>query len=57
MSIKPLFVPLQILTLVENSTVLHHVRQSCTIAIQGQDTQMDLLLLDMINFNIILGMD
>lgn len=39
------------------SIVVEILYQSCVVTIHGFDTIVDLLLLDMVNFNVILGMD
>ncbi|XP_070017076.1 uncharacterized protein [Nicotiana sylvestris] len=42
---------------VRDSPIVDRVYQSCLITLSGYDTQADLLLLNMVDFNVILGMD
>lgn len=41
----------------EESLVVEHVYQSCVIYVAGKETLVDLKVLDMTNFDVILGMD
>ncbi|XP_070057988.1 uncharacterized protein [Nicotiana tomentosiformis] len=49
--------PVYVSTPVGNSVVVDRIYRSCTVTFYGYETRADLLLLDMINFEIILGMD
>ncbi|XP_070024843.1 uncharacterized protein [Nicotiana sylvestris] len=49
--------PVYVSTPVRDSLVLDRVYRSCLVTIRGFDTRADLLLLDMVDFDIILGMD
>ena len=57
MSPKILVEPLRVSTLVGDSLVVDQVFRSCVVTIQRQDTRIDLILLDMVDFDLILGMD
>ncbi|XP_070029254.1 uncharacterized protein [Nicotiana sylvestris] len=45
------------LSQVGDSIVVDHVYRSCVVIIGGFETSVDLLLIDMVNFDVILGMD
>ncbi|XP_070022925.1 uncharacterized protein [Nicotiana sylvestris] len=49
--------PVYISTLVGDSLIMDHMYWSCLIALSGFETKADLLLLSMVDFDIILGMD
>ncbi|XP_070010081.1 uncharacterized protein [Nicotiana sylvestris] len=49
--------PVYVSTPVVDFIVVDRVYHSCTIVIRGLETSVDLLLLDMVDFDIILGMD
>ncbi|XP_070017561.1 uncharacterized protein [Nicotiana sylvestris] len=49
--------PVYVSTPVGDSLVVDHVYRSCLVTIRGFETRADLLLLDMVDFDIILGMD
>lgn len=49
--------PIHVSTPVGESLVVDQVLRSCLVTIQGYDTRVDLILLDMVNFDLILGMD
>lgn len=53
MSSEPLSVPLRVSTPVGDFVVVDRMCRSCTVSIQGQDTQVDLLLLKMLDFDVI----
>uniref|UniRef100_A0A0V0GST8 Putative ovule protein n=1 Tax=Solanum chacoense TaxID=4108 RepID=A0A0V0GST8_SOLCH len=44
-------------TPVGESLVVDQILRSCLVTIQGCDTRVDLILLDMVDFDVILGMD
>lgn len=50
-------VPIHIFTLVGASSVVDRVYRSCLISLVGYNTWVDLIILGMIDFDIILGMD
>ncbi|XP_070003258.1 uncharacterized protein [Nicotiana sylvestris] len=54
---SPLGIPVHVSTPVGDSVVVDRIYQSCGITFCGFETSADLLLLDMIDFEIILGMD
>ncbi|KAH0671324.1 hypothetical protein KY285_024119 [Solanum tuberosum] len=54
---EPLVAPLRVSTPVGESLVVDQVFRSCLVTIQGHDTRADLILLDMVDFDVILGMD
>ncbi|XP_070019620.1 uncharacterized protein [Nicotiana sylvestris] len=54
---KPLGIPVHVSTPVGNSVVVDRIYRSCVVIFCGFETRADLLLLDMINFEVILGMD
>ncbi|KAH0660902.1 hypothetical protein KY289_029650 [Solanum tuberosum] len=49
--------PIHVSTPVGESLVVDQVLRSCLVTIQGCDTRVDLILLDMVDFDVILGMD
>ncbi|XP_070004991.1 uncharacterized protein [Nicotiana sylvestris] len=49
--------PVYMSTPMGNSIVLDHVYRACMVVIWGLETHVDLLLLDMVDFDVILGMD
>ncbi|XP_070056483.1 uncharacterized protein [Nicotiana tomentosiformis] len=49
--------PVYVSTLVGNSVVVDRIYRSCVIIFCGYETRADLMLLDMTNFEVILGMD
>ncbi|XP_015078162.1 uncharacterized protein LOC107021966 [Solanum pennellii] len=49
--------PVHVLTPVGEFLVVDQVLRSCLVTIQGYDTRADLIMLDMIDFDVILGMD
>ncbi|XP_070014463.1 uncharacterized protein [Nicotiana sylvestris] len=57
MPIDSLSAPIYVSTLVGNSIMVDHVHRSCIVVIAGLETRVDLLLLDMVDFDVILGMD
>ena len=54
---EPLVAPLRVSTPVGESLVVDQVFRSCVVTIQRRDTRVDLILLDMVDFDLILGMD
>ncbi|XP_015168356.1 uncharacterized protein [Solanum tuberosum] len=56
MSLKLLVEPLRFSTPVGDSLVVDQVFRSCVVTIQMRDTRVDLILLDMVDFDLILGM-
>ncbi|XP_070020749.1 uncharacterized protein [Nicotiana sylvestris] len=56
-SLEPLGIPVHVSTLVGDSMVVDRIYRSCMVTFYGFKTSVDLLLLDMIDFEIILGMD
>ncbi|XP_070029898.1 uncharacterized protein [Nicotiana sylvestris] len=54
---EPLGTPVNISTPVGNSVLVDRIYRSCVITLFGFKTRADLMLLDMIDFEIILGMD
>ncbi|XP_070017351.1 uncharacterized protein [Nicotiana sylvestris] len=54
---KPLGTPVHVSTPVGNFVVVDRIYRSCVVTFRGFETRADLLLLDMINFEVILGMD
>ncbi|XP_070055328.1 uncharacterized protein [Nicotiana tomentosiformis] len=49
--------PIYVSTSVGNSVVVDQIYRSCVVTFCGYETRADLLLLDMIDFDVILGMD
>ncbi|XP_070002208.1 uncharacterized protein [Nicotiana sylvestris] len=49
--------PVYVSTRVGDSIMVDHVYHSCVVVIGGLETSIDLLLLDMVDFDVILGMD
>ncbi|KAH0669070.1 hypothetical protein KY289_023563 [Solanum tuberosum] len=49
--------PVHVSTLVGLSLVVDQMLRSCLVTIQGCDTRVNLILLDMVDFDVILGMD
>ncbi|XP_049378066.1 LOW QUALITY PROTEIN: uncharacterized protein LOC125842802 [Solanum stenotomum] len=49
--------PVHVSTPVGESLVVDQILRSCLVTIQGCDTRVDLILLDMVDFDVILGMD
>ncbi|KAH0757160.1 hypothetical protein KY290_020653 [Solanum tuberosum] len=49
--------PIHVSTPVGESLVVDQILRSCLVTIQGCDTRVDLILLDMVDFDVILGMD
>ncbi|XP_070003157.1 uncharacterized protein [Nicotiana sylvestris] len=49
--------PVYVSTLIGNSIIVDRVYRSCVVIIGGLETRVDLLLLDMADFDVILGMD
>jgi len=54
---ETLISPVYVSTPVGDSLVVDRVYRSCLVTIRGFETRADLLLLDMVYFDIILGMD
>ncbi|XP_070025895.1 uncharacterized protein [Nicotiana sylvestris] len=54
---KPLGTPIHVSTLVGDSVIVDRIYQSCVVTFYGFETRVDLLLLDMIDFEVFLGMD
>ncbi|XP_070041302.1 uncharacterized protein [Nicotiana tomentosiformis] len=44
-------------TLVDDSIIVDYVYRSCVVSIRGHEMRVDLLLLNMVDFDVILGMD
>ncbi|XP_070019722.1 uncharacterized protein [Nicotiana sylvestris] len=49
--------PVYVSTLVGDCIVVDRVHRSCVVVIGGLETRLDLLLLDMVDYDVILGMD
>ncbi|XP_070054063.1 uncharacterized protein [Nicotiana tomentosiformis] len=49
--------PVYVSTLVRDSIIVDHVYRSCVITIGSLETSVDLMLLDMVDFDVILGRD
>ncbi|KAH0773587.1 hypothetical protein KY290_010724 [Solanum tuberosum] len=49
--------PVHVSTPVGESLVVDQILRSCLVSIQGCDTRVDLILLDMVDFDVILGID
>ncbi|XP_070004285.1 uncharacterized protein [Nicotiana sylvestris] len=49
--------PVIVSTPMGDSIIVDHVYRSCVVSIGGLETSVDLLLLDMVDFDVILGMD
>ncbi|WP_311768915.1 hypothetical protein, partial [Proteus mirabilis] len=49
--------PIHVSTPVGESLVVDQILRSCLVTIQGCDTRVDLILLDMVDFDVILGID
>ncbi|KAG5630394.1 hypothetical protein H5410_002111 [Solanum commersonii] len=56
-SLEQLVEPFSVSTLVGNSILAEKVYRNCTIFVNHRDTVADLVELDMVDFNVILGMD
>ncbi|XP_070008560.1 uncharacterized protein [Nicotiana sylvestris] len=56
-SLEPLGIPVHVSTAVGDSVVVDRIYRSCVVTFCGFETSADLLLLEMIDFEIILGMD
>ncbi|XP_070020714.1 uncharacterized protein [Nicotiana sylvestris] len=54
---EPLGTPIYVSTLVGDYVVVDRICQSCVVTLCGFETRVDLMLLDIIDFEIILGMD
>ena len=54
---EPLDVPICVSTPVGESLVVDRVYRGCVVVFEGRETQADLILLDMLDFDVILGMD
>ncbi|XP_070023112.1 uncharacterized protein [Nicotiana sylvestris] len=54
---EPLVTPVHVSTPVGNSVVVDQIYRSCVLTFCGFKTRADLLLLDMIDFEVIFGMD
>ncbi|XP_070020198.1 uncharacterized protein [Nicotiana sylvestris] len=54
---ESLVTPVNVSTPMGDSLVVDRIYQSCVVTFCGYETRADLLLLDMINFEVILGMD
>ena len=54
---EPLSMPIHVSTPVGDSLMVDQVHQSCVVIFAERDTLIDLVVLDMINFDVILGMD
>ncbi|XP_070009814.1 uncharacterized protein [Nicotiana sylvestris] len=52
-----LSIPIYVSTLVGDSIVVDRVHRSCVVVFRGFETRVDLLLLDMVEFDVILGID
>ncbi|XP_070045317.1 uncharacterized protein [Nicotiana tomentosiformis] len=50
-------IPIHVSTSVCDSIMVNHVYWSCLVTIGGFETSVDILLLSMVDFNVILGMD
>ena len=56
-SSEPLAMPIHVLTPEGDSLVVDQVYQSCVVTFARHDILVDFLVLDMVNFDVILGMD
>ena len=54
---ESLDLPIRVSTPVGDSVVVDRVYRLCTVTLMGYDTHADLKVLDMIDFDVILGMD
>ena len=54
---ESLDLPIRVSTPIRDSIVVDRVYQLCTATLMGYDTHADLKVLDMIDFDVILGMD
>ncbi|XP_070050745.1 uncharacterized protein [Nicotiana tomentosiformis] len=54
---ESLGVPVYVSTLVGDFVIMDRVYRSCVVTLYGYETRADLLLLDMVDFEVILGMD
>ena len=54
---ESLDLPIRVSTPIRDSIVVDRVYQLCTVTLMGYDTHADLKVLDMIDFDVILGMD
>lgn len=54
---EPIFSQVRVLTPMRDSLVVEQVYISYMVTLQGFDTWVDSILLDMLDFNIILGME
>ena len=54
---ESLTLPVHVSTPVGDTIVMDHMYRSCAVIIGGLETRVDLLLLSMVDFDIILGMD
>ncbi|XP_070013734.1 uncharacterized protein [Nicotiana sylvestris] len=54
---EPLVSPIHVSTPVGDTIIVDRVYRSCVVAIGGSKTRVDLLLLSMVDFDVILGMD
>ncbi|XP_070015952.1 uncharacterized protein [Nicotiana sylvestris] len=57
MTSDSLSIPISVSTPVGDSIMVDRVQRSCTVVIGGLETRVDLFLLDMVDFDVILGMD
>ncbi|XP_070022022.1 uncharacterized protein [Nicotiana sylvestris] len=54
---EPLGTPVHVSTPMGDSVIVNRIYRSCVVIFYGLETRSDLLLLDIINFEVILGMD
>ncbi|XP_070019487.1 uncharacterized protein [Nicotiana sylvestris] len=54
---EALSIPVYVSTPVGNSIVVDRVHRSCVVVFRGLKTRVDFFLLDMVDFDVILGMD
>ena len=54
---ESLDLPIRVSTPVGDSVVVDQVYRLCTVTLMGYDTHTDLKVLDMVDFDVILGMD
>ncbi|XP_070039369.1 uncharacterized protein [Nicotiana tomentosiformis] len=57
MPCEPLVSSAHVSTLVGDTIIIEHIYRSCVVTIRSLDTRVDLLLLSMVDFDVILGMD
>ena len=49
-------IPIRVSTLVGESVIVERVYRSCLVTFEGSNTYVDLVILEMVDFDVILGM-